>query len=256
MSKITKFFLSNNDGYYAFTQRGKIFMIVVAVLLVILSIYFAIQKAKKDKELKAEGKKVKPTMVQKIGTKKLVTCAVLLALAYVTSGIKFFEMPYGGSITLFSMLFIVLIGYNFGVKTGVLCGVAYGIFQLIQDPWLLSPLQVCFDYIFAFAALGLSGIFRNLKTIDKKSGEKKLTAIGLVVSYVFATVLRGISHVIGGYMFWMDSMPENFPKALKFAYPIIYNFSYIGAEIIITSIVLLIPGVAKVLIMLRREANN
>lgn len=257
MSKITNFFLKKDEyGYFSFTGNGKIVMIVIAVLLIVLSVYFAVRRAKADREAKKEGKEVKPSFVQKIGTKKLVTCAVLLALAYVASSIKFLEMPYGGSITLFSMLFVSLIGYFFGIKTGILCGLAYGIFQLIQDPWLLSPLQVGFDYIFAFAALGLSGVFRNLKTTDKSTGEKRLTKYGLIVCYVFAAVMRGISHVIGGYMFWMDSMPDNFPKAIKFLYPIVYNFSFIGAEIVLTTVILLVPGVAAVLIRLRREANN
>lgn len=252
---MSKFFLKADEyGYYSFTQSGKIVMIVVAVLLVILSIYFAIKMSKKEKTSEKIAD-VASSFAQKIGTKKMVVCAICLALAYVCSSIKFFEMPYGGSITLFSMLFVTYIGYCFGVKTGVSCGLAYGILQLIQDPWLLSPLQVCFDYLFAFALLGFSGFFRNLKTTDQATGEKKLTKVSLIVSFVVAAVLRGISHVIGGYMFWMDGMPDNFPKALKFAYPVIYNFSFIGAEIILTVVLLLVPGVAAVLIRLRREAN-
>ena len=60
---------------------------------------------------------------------QLVTCAVALALAYVTSYIKIFKLPFGGSVTLFSMLFIVLIGYWYGIKVGILTGLVYGIFS-------------------------------------------------------------------------------------------------------------------------------
>ena len=243
--------------YMTFTKEGKILMRIAAVAAVILIIVVYNLCFRKKNDETADGSDFKKASLAKksiMSTKELVLCSVCIALAFICSSIKFFEMPYGGSITLFSMLFITLIGYFFGVKTGILCGTAYGIFQLLQDPWLLSPLQICFDYIFAFAALGLSGIFRNLESIDENGKASKRK--GLIIGYVFAAVMRGISHVIGGYLFWMDSMPEKFPKAFSGIYPIVYNFSFIGAEIILTVIVLMLPGVSKVLLWLRREANK
>lgn len=62
--------------------------------------------------------------------RRLAYCAMAVALAYVTSFIKPFELPYGGSVTLLSMLFIVLVGNWYGVKTGVLVGFAYGVLRL------------------------------------------------------------------------------------------------------------------------------
>ena len=252
----------DSGDYFSFTKEGKIAMTVIAVLLVLFSIliYNFCFKRKKDEALeesdlksaKMQGTKKKAML----GTKELVVSAICIALAFVCSSIKFMEMPYGGSITLFSMFFITYIGYCFGLRTGIICGVAYGILQLIQDPWLLSPLQVCFDYIFAFGALGLSGLFRNMKTKNKETGEKKLTKYGLIIGYTIAAVARGLSHVIGGYLFWMDSMSDKFPKSLSFIYPFVYNFSFIGAEIIMTVVVLMIPGIGKVFIRLRREANR
>ncbi len=252
----------DSGDYFTFTKEGKIAMIIISVLLVLIPVlvYNFCFKKKNDESVSEndakQGNKSAAKRKAMLSTKELVVSAVCIALAYVCSSIKFFEMPYGGSITLFSMFFMTFIGYCFGLRTGVLCGLAYGVFQLIQDPWLLSPLQICFDYLFAFAALGLSGIFRNLKTKDKQTGEKRLTKYGLIFGYAFAAFARGISHVIGGYLFWMDSMPEKFPKSLSFIYPFVYNFSFIGAEMIMTVIVLMIPGVAKVFIRLRREANS
>lgn len=259
ISGITSFFLEESDGYFAFTQKGMIVMIVLAVVIVIAGFLLARKLSDdsgKEETVSSDKKKDKAKSLTAFGTKKLVVCAVCLALGYVASSVKFFNLPYGGSITLFSMLFIAYIGYCFGVKTGVLCGLAYGILQLIQDPWLLSPMQVCFDYIFAFAVLGFSGFFRNMKDKDKTTGEKRLSKKGLIIGYAVAAVCRGISHSIGGYLFWMDSMPDNFPKSISSLYPIVYNFSYIGAEMLLTVVVLLIPGVSSVLIRLRREANS
>ena len=79
-------------------------------------------------------------------TKQLVFCAVSIALATVTSFIKLASLPFGGSITLFSMFFVSLIGYFYGTKTGLITGVAYGVLQLITGPYIYAPLQVIFDY--------------------------------------------------------------------------------------------------------------
>ena len=95
--------------------------------------------------------------------RKLVFSAMGIALAMVTSYIKVWEMPMGGSVTLLSMLFICLIGYWFGPKYGILTGAAYGILQFVIDPYFLSVPQLLFDYPFAFGALGLSGLFHDRK---------------------------------------------------------------------------------------------
>ena len=57
------------------------------------------------------------------------------------------------------MLFIVLTANWYGPKTGVMVGLAYGILQFIQEPYVLSFFQVCCDYVLAFAALGVAGFF-------------------------------------------------------------------------------------------------
>ena len=134
-----------------------------------------------------------------MSARHLAYCAMAVALAYVTSFIKPFEMPYGGSVTLLSMLFIVLIGYWYGVRTGVLVGLAYGVLQFLQEPYFLTLFQVCCDYVFAFAALGISGLFRGKKN-------------GLVIGYIAAVLARGFFHSLGGYLYWMDYMPENSPS--------------------------------------------
>ena len=146
--------------------------------------------------------------------RRLAYCAMAVALAYVTSFIKPFELPYGGSVTLLSMLFIVLVGNWYGVKTGVLVGFAYGVLQFLQEPYFLSLFQVCCDYVLAFAALGLSG----------------------------------------GYLYWMDYMPENFPQSLRTLYPIIYNYSYLLAEGVITVIIIRLPAVSNALERIRKSA--
>lgn len=181
----------------------------------------------------------KNSSTRKMTTQQLVTCAVALALAYVTSYIKIFKLPFGGSVTLFSMLFIVLIGYWYGAKIGILTGLVYGIFQFLQEPYVLSLFQVCCDYILAFGAMGIAGFFSK----SKKHG--------LVKAYLAAILARGAFHALGGYLYWMDYMPSDFPKSLTALYPIIYNYSFILAEGILTVIVISIPAVSKALNQIR-----
>lgn len=173
--------------------------------------------------------------------RRLAYCAMAVALAYVTSFIKPFELPYGGSVTLLSMLFIVLVGNWYGVKTGVLVGLAYGVLQFLQEPYFLSLFQVCCDYVLAFAALGLSGLFRKRKN-------------GLLIGYIVAVLARGFFHSLGGYLYWMDYMPENFPQSLRALYPIIYNYSYLLAEGVITVIIIRLPAVSNALERIRKSA--
>ena len=164
-----------------------------------------------------------------------------MALAFVTSYLKIFTLPWGGSVTLCSMLFIVLAANWYGVGTGITVGLAYGILQFIQEPYVLSFFQVCCDYVFAFAALGVAGFF----------GKKKN---GLLIGYIVAVLARGFFHTLGGYLYWMSYMPDNFPKSLTAIYPIVYNYSYLLAEGIITVIVISIPAVSKALVQVKKAA--
>ncbi|MGL5434012.1 MAG: energy-coupled thiamine transporter ThiT [Lachnospiraceae bacterium] len=178
-----------------------------------------------------------------LSTKQLVFCGTATALSFVASYIKPIGMPFGGSVTLFSMLFICLIGYWYGVKTGIMTGLAYGILQFLQEPFVLSPFQVCCDYVFAFAGLGLAGVFRHSRK-------------GLVKGYLLGIIMRGVFHSIGGYLYWMDYIPDSFPQSLTAVYPIIYNYSYILAEGVLTLIVISLQPVAKGLEQITKLARE
>ena len=178
---------------------------------------------------------------RKLSTRQLVFCGTAMALAFVASYIRLFHMPYGGSVTLFSMLFICLIGNWYGVGVGVLTGLAYGILQFLQEPFVLSLFQVCCDYVLAFAVLGLAGVFANSKN-------------GLAKGYILGILVRGFFHALGGYLYWMDYMPEEFPQAIAQFYPIVYNYSYILAEGVLTLIVIALPPVRKGLHQIKKMA--
>ena len=59
-----------------------------------------------------------------------------------------------------------------------------------------------------------------------------------------------------GYLYWMDYMPDNFPKSLTALYPIIYNYSYILLEGVLTIAVISIPAVSSALGRMRVMATG
>ena len=215
--------LVNADG--GLKTTGYAVCIAAGIILFIAALIFAGKSSEKHK----------------LSTKQLVFCAMAMALAFITSYIKVFSLPWGGSVTLCSMLFIVLIANWYGVKAGILVGLAYGILQFIQEPFVLSFFQVCCDYILAFAALGLAGLFAQ-------------KSHGLIKGYVLAVLARGAFHALGGYLYWMDYMPDNFPQSLKSIYPIAYNYSFLFAEAAITIIIISIPAVANALGRVKKTA--
>ena len=166
----------------------------------------------------------------KFKTKHLVFSAAAMALAMITSFLKLFEAPMGGSVTLFSMLFICCIGYWYGLRTGIMTGVAYGLLQLISDPYIISLPQMITDYVLAFGALGLSGIFCN-----KKNGLVKGYIVGVLGRYLFA-FLSGL------IFFGMYAEGSGMSAPV---YSLAYNGSYLGCETAITLIVLAIPAVNR-----------
>ena len=219
------------DGFFSLTDLGvKLFL---ALLIIIVVLAAGLLSGKKKENAK------------NFSVTRLAFTGMSLALAFALSYIKLWHMPWGGSVTLCSMLFVVLVGYWYGAGVGLTAAFAYGILQFLQGGggYILSLWQVLFDYVLAFAALGLSGFFK-----DKKNG--------LILGYIVGVAARGIFHSIGGYLYWMEYMPDNFPKSLTAVYPICYNFAYIIPEAVITIIVLLLPPVKNAIKAVTAEAGR
>ncbi len=172
-----------------------------------------------------------------ISIKQLAVSALSIALATVLSMIKVYEFPFGGSITLFSMLFICLPGMLYGLPIGLAAGFVYGIIQFMLGAYVVSPIQVAVDYFFAFTALGLSGLFYKNKNY-------------LNYGYIIGIIGRFVFAVISGYVFFAEYAWKGWNPL---AYSLCYNAAYIFSEGIITLIVINIPLVKKNLQRLRFE---
>ena len=219
------FFVTKADGAYSLTTAGYVAVAVILVALIVVAALFA-KREKKEKK--------------KIGTKQLVVCAMAVALAMVTSMLKIYSFPFGGSVTLFSMLFICFVGYLYGPATGMLTGAAYGVLQLLIEPYIYFPLQVRVDYPLAFGALGLSGCFSKSKH-------------GLVKGYLCGVLARYVFAVISGWLFFGEYAWDGW-AALP--YSLVYNGCYIFAEAALTVLVLSIPAVSKAMKKVKITAVN
>lgn len=178
-------------------------------------------------------------------TKMLVEGAMMLALAIVLSLITPFQklLPFGGSITLVSMLPICIFSIKYGVAKGLGVSFLFAVFQFAQGTikhglfgWGLTAgmLIACivFDYFLAYTVLGFAGFARK-----KGLG-------GWITGIVIALTLRFLCHFISGvYVFastgkiWddLDFVAEN-----KYVYSLVYNAAYMVPEIILTIIVTVI----------------
>ncbi len=205
-------FWSEEAGSFLLTPIGNaVFIILIVALLVVAA--------------KLSSKN------EKFSAKRLAFCAIAMALATVTSFIKFVDLPMGGSLTLFSMFFICFTGYLYGAKTGITTGIAYGLLQLIIDPYIVHPAQLIIDYPLAFGALGLAGLFVNTKN-------------GLIKGVLTGTFGRYICHVVTGYIFFGIYAPEGMNAMI---YSLTYNATYILPELILTVVVLSVPAVKNAL---------
>lgn len=184
-------------------------VLVVGVILIIFAFIFYI------------GRK------EKVSSKALTYSAICIGIGYALNQITLFRMPQGGSITPFSMLFIVLIGYFFGAKQGVLAGMAFGLLDLLINPYVIHPIQMILDYPLAFGALGIGALFRKGN---------------IILIYLIGVFGRFVCAVLSGVIFFGSSAPATQGALL---YSIIYNGSYLSVEAILTCILLSILPVRK-----------
>lgn len=226
---------------YVPTPLGSLLLAVLVLALLGGAVAFARAQVRKQTEAAASsapsaGPAKKPG--GRLTVKQLVFCAMAIALGTVLSNIKLFEFPTGGSITLLSMLVICLPGYFFGLGAGLLTGVAYGVLQLLIDPYVLYPMQLVVDYLLAFGALGLSGLFTDAKN-------------GLIKGYIVAVLGRFVFAVISGWIFFGAYAWEGWAPL---PYSLAYNAIYIFSEAAVTIIIFLLPPVKKAVASVKKVA--
>ncbi len=157
-----------------------------------------------------------------LDTRALVAASLCIALGFILSNLKFYQMPQGGSITPASMLPVMLFAWAFGPIPGFAAGLVYGALQLLQDFYVVHPAQLLLDYIFAFTALGLAGFFRK----------------NLLLGVLVAGLTRFVFHFLSGVVFF-GSFAED---QNVFVYSLVYNASVVLPDTAICLVIAAIPG--------------
>ena len=200
----------------------------------------------------------------------LVESAVMIALAAVlelAAKMVIPEMPFGGQITIVSMLPIVLVGWKYGMGKGIITGFVYSLVQMALGVKTISSLilptsddylggfgnvvlMFIFDYVVAYTVLGLGAIYKQ-----KINNNSTSLALGAFTVITF----RYVSHIVSGYILygawaewfftqdgfysWGQTIMSTYTgNALSLVYSIIYNGFYMIPEIIITTVVAVIIG--------------
>ncbi len=163
--------------------------------------------------------------------------AVMVALATVLSFIRIVKFPWGGAITVLSMLPIIVYAIRYGVARGLAVSFVYSLVQLGQGilfdglfGWGLTPTAlVCcifLDYVGAFGVLCIAGAFGNKKTP------------ALVLGTVLAMALRFLMHYISGVFIFhsFGELWQGFSTDNTYLYSLLYNGAYMLPETVFTTV--------------------
>ena len=209
-------------GAFLEANRAWIIAIAAAILIVALVIIAVIRKKHETKSAWT--------------IRELSLAAMCLALAFLLSFIKVWEMPQGGSITPASMLPIMLFAYVYGTPKGLVVGLAYGLLQCLQSFYVVHWAQFLLDYGIAFMVLGLAGVF-------KKS---------IYPGMALAGVLRYIAHVASGAIFFAEYAA---PGQSALIYSMIYN-SFALVDLAICIGIAAIPPIRHMIEAFKRQAQK
>ena len=161
-------------------------------------------------------------------TGMLINVALMLALTIVLHQLRLFHMPQGGSITLGAMVPLLFLTYRYGAGIGCLAGFLYGMINLMQDAFIVHPLQVLFDYPLPYMALAIAAAVPGR----------------LYVGAALAFSARFLCHYISGVVFFGSYAP---PDMSPYLYSLVFNATYLVPEAIICLVILRILPVPRLL---------
>ena len=160
--------------------------------------------------------------------------AILVALAFILSFVKLYELPNGGSLTP-AMFPILLYGLRWGLPRGLIAGFVFGLLQLIFDgAYAWGWQSMLLDYLLAFTPLGLAGLFKG-------------KAWGIFPGTVLGCAARFVIHYISGVTIYRIIEPTAVPGFGTFdnasLYSLVYNGSYMIPNMLLA---MLLAGVLYV----------
>jgi len=181
--------------------------------------------------------------MKRIPVTVLAECALMLAVATILSFITVYQMPYGGTITLCSMVPLLYVSFHYPIKWATLTAVAFGLLQMLfaffappSRSILVFAGVVLLDYLVAFGVLGLAGFFG--KPFQGSNDGIK----GMLIGGSIAIAGRFLCHFVSGILIWSAYAPEGQLVAL---YSLLYNGSFMLGEWLLSMVALV--ALAKIL---------
>ena len=156
-------------------------------------------------------------------TRMLCEGAVMVVLAQILGYLVLWRMPWGGSVCL-SMLPIFLFSCRYGLGPGLMSGLVLGVLQFMFDGGIALGWQsILGDYLLAFAALGLAGLFPRKIFLGTLTGASA----------------RFLVHYVVGATIWAEYMPEAF-FGMTMTSPWFYSLLYNGFYMVIDTVLCLV----------------
>ena len=174
--------------------------------------------------------------------RRLSYAAMCIAIAFVLSCIKLFRMPQGGSVTPAAMLPLIMFALACGPVQGLTVGCAFGLLQLIEDPYVIHPIQLLCDYPLAYGAMALCCLACLIP--EEKSYFR------LPVAVLLGYFARLVMAVISGVVFFAEYAGDQ----NAFVYSVVYNIGYLVPEMAIALVISLIPGMNRLVKMIEKKA--
>lgn len=167
--------------------------------------------------------------------KRVALGGVCVASSFVLALIKYKPVQYGGSITLASFVPVLIYAYAYGAADGFLVGILLGLFNFVESPYILNAATFLFDYLFAFASVGIMGFFGKLR-------KKEKSALPVVLGCICVFGARFLSHLISGMVFFTEnavwvSLPD-WAMGNAFIYSFIYQCIYVPTDALIATLTL------------------
>jgi thiamine transporter len=191
--------------------------------------------------LEVSQMRTKPASHERI--RALTEGAILVALAFVLSFVKLYELPNGGSLTP-AMFPVLLFALRWGVGRGLMAGFVFGLLQLLFDgAYAWGWQSMLLDYLLAFTPLGLAGLFRG-----KAWGIFPGTLVGCLGRYLI--------HHISGVTIYRIIEPTAIPGLGTYDNPHLYSLVYNGSYMIPNMVLALLIAGALYVPMKRFFAGN
>lgn len=174
--------------------------------------------------------------------RRLSYAAMCIAIAFVLSCIKLYHAPQGGSTTPAAMLPLIMFALACGPVQGLTVGCAYGLLQLIEEPYVVHPLQLLCDYPLAYGAMALCCLACLIP--------EKHSYFRLPVAVVLGYFARLVMAVISGVVFFAEYAGDQ----NAFVYSVTYNLGYLAPEMVIALVISLIPGMNRLVKTIAKKA--